>query len=408
MHRPLGSLEHCVWLLNRSVGNQVVYAAEIDGVASPDAWRAAFDAVQRRHPLLRVRVPATVDGWPYFETVNDQPIPLRFATEAVWDAGGIAPDWLDDALARELDEPIDADVAPLARAVIASCRDKSVVILSGAHVIVDGLSLSYCMGDLLKSLNGEHLDVLPFPPSLDQLLDEASATPHAKVSLDPVCFPRDPPGGVCHLKLPRELTGRLVQRARDEGTSMHSTLCCALLVVGRSVLPKWCYEPVRIFSGVDMRQQFGIAGDCGIFVTNAMATLEPSLEGSFWEMARGIMLRTDAAAARAAAPAFTRYLRDLLANGMDAAHAIWIRQTSITHDLVVTNIGPVRFATPPGPFKMTALWGPLARSGYPGDYTVCVTTVEGCANLTLMCPDAPLPATFLDETRALLAQACET
>lgn len=102
MLRPLGSLEHVLWLLNRSIGNHVICAAEIDGAASPHAWHAAFDALQRRHPLLSVRVLATENGWPHFETARGQPIPLRHTDDAVWDDSGIAPAWLDAALVREL------------------------------------------------------------------------------------------------------------------------------------------------------------------------------------------------------------------------------------------------------------------------------------------------------------------
>lgn len=65
MLRPLGSFEHCFWLVNRGVASHIVFAAEIDGVATEPKWRAAFDALQRRHPLLHVRGPASPLGLPF-------------------------------------------------------------------------------------------------------------------------------------------------------------------------------------------------------------------------------------------------------------------------------------------------------------------------------------------------------
>jgi hypothetical protein len=118
------------------------------------------------------------------------------------------------------------------------------------------------------------------------------------------------------LKLPRDVTARVVRRARDERTSVHNALCTAFLIADRSVLPKWRDEPVR-------------------------------------------------------------------------------------------------FVPPPGPFHLTGLWGPLSRSGYPREHTICVTTIDGHARLSLLSPAElqssaePLPSTFLADAAELLAGACE-
>lgn len=178
MLRPLGSFEHCFWLVNRGVASHIVFAAEIDGVATAPKWRAAFDALQRRHPLLHVRVPASPLGLPYFEAVHDRPIPLRHASDAIWNLGRIAHEWLDRALSEELSEPIDTDTAPLMRAVIATGAERSVIILSCSHVVCDGISMSYCLRDLLQALNGEALTSLPMAPSLNQLYGEAKEALH--------------------------------------------------------------------------------------------------------------------------------------------------------------------------------------------------------------------------------------
>jgi hypothetical protein len=408
MLRPLGSLEHFYWLLNRGVGIQVVFAAEIAGVATPRAWRAAFDALQQRHPLLRVRIAATPVGSPYLETVHEQPIPLRHAHDAVWSADGIATEWLNAALARELDEPIQTDGGPLMRAVVASAQERSVLILTCNHAVCDAIAIAYCVRDLLRALNGEALVPLSMPPSLNQLLCEGdSALPTMKISLDvvrPAC--RALP--IIHrLNLSRELTGRIVECARDNGTTMHGALCSALLKSGLSTMRQWRNKQIRVATPIDLRRQYGIKDDCGLFTTGAKATLAPGFDGPFWDVARGIMRATNVKGARESVRESTRRMSELLANGLDASGAMQFRRTSLQRDITLSNLGPMRFASPVGPFQLTGLWGPSSPIGPADDQdtqVVGMSTVNGSAHLMLT---SLAPArSFLEIAHEQLVQAC--
>jgi hypothetical protein len=112
-------MEHIFWLLNRSAGNQIVLAAEIEGETTLRAWRQALNALQRRHPLLSTTITLSSNGLPYFEGPSVQEIPLRFATDAIWGERAIATEWLDSQMADELAEPFDTVSAPLIRAALA-------------------------------------------------------------------------------------------------------------------------------------------------------------------------------------------------------------------------------------------------------------------------------------------------
>ena len=123
----------------------------------------------------------------FFEAVHDRPITLRHASDAIWNLGRIADEWLDRALSEEPSEPIDTDTAPLMRAVIATGAERSVIILSCSHVVCDGISMSYCLRDLLQALNGEALTRLPMAPSLNQLYGEANIPlPTVRHSVNPI------------------------------------------------------------------------------------------------------------------------------------------------------------------------------------------------------------------------------
>jgi hypothetical protein len=395
--RPLGSLEHIFWLMNRSAGNQIVLAAEIDGETTPHSWREALDALQRRHPLLSARITLSSDGLPYFEgpKIREIPlrsIPLRPATDAIWRDQAIATEWLDDQMANELAVPFDTESAPLIRAVLAHSEQRSVVLLVGNHAICDGISLSLCFRDLLRSLNGEHLEPMPVAYSLDQLCGISSETRQQPVPPGAgIQYPRDTPR-VHRVKLSAELTERIVLRARTEHTTMHGALCSAMVHAGWSASAEWRKKSLRIFSPVNVRSVFGIGDDeCGVFLTASSVVIERNASESFWAVARQATQGLNVPGARGAVCAQTQAQRKLLNSGLDAVGAVKIRQSALARDIMLTNLGRLRFQTEIGRFKITSMWGPLALSGYPGDHTVGVATAEDRAHLTLA-SRSPLPS----------------
>lgn len=405
MLRPLSTVEHVFWLACRSVSNHIVYAAEIAGTPTPQAWRAAFDSVQRRHPALSVRISATPDGWPFFETVHGSSIPLHHAGDATWSAEGVAHEWLHETLSRELLEPLDNATAPLMRAVIATGKDRSVVVVTVSHVIYDGISVTCWFDDLLRVLNGEPLDALSFPQSLNHLLGVPDAVPpQKKISLDGVSYPQASPPVVRCKRLSHALTRQLVQRARDESTTVHGALCSAFVMSGKSRLAHWRREPILLRNPVDLRRRWGSRYECGFFATSTNATLDPDAELSFWDLAREILRRMDPQGTRESAGEGVRQYSDLLSSGMDAKGLVQMSRAGKTPDLGITNVGVVRDTAPLARFRLTGLWGPLVRASIPGYLAVAVSSVDGRIHLTMM-NHTPLP-TFLDDAEVLLEKAC--
>ncbi|WP_354688153.1 phthiocerol/phthiodiolone dimycocerosyl transferase family protein [Cupriavidus plantarum] len=408
MPRPLGSQEHCFWLLGRSTSNHIVYAAEIDGTAPPHAWRAAFDALQRRHPLLRVRIPATPNGYPYFDAGADRPIPVHVTDDAPWHAEGIDAAWLDREIARELIEPIDHDRAPLIRAIVASEGNngrRSLLIVAGSHTIFDGIGLAGCIRDVLRALAGAALAPLPVPPSLNHLVDVAAAPPPTPpVSL---VLPPSPDGGtppVHRLRLSHTLTGALRLHARAAHTTVHGALCAAMLLTGRAHLSAWRRSAIKLVSPIDLRRQFGTEEDCAVYVTVGNALVEPDARHGFWDMARHILRTTNVPGSRASVRAETRDLSGQLRNGLDAAGVVRARRMGQARDLIVSNIGPLRYDTRMGPYEMTALWGPFVQTGDRGDHMLGVATVDGRLHLGLTSATAEA-ARWLEAVKVTLESA---
>lgn len=430
MPRPLGSHEHCYWLLGRSTSNHIVYAAEIDGTASPQMWRAAFDALQRRHPLLRVRIPAMPNGFPYFDSVEDRPIPVHVTDDAPWHAEGIDADWLDREVARELMEPVGHDRAPLMRAIVASDGTRSLLIVAGSHAIFDGIGLAGCIRDVLRALAGQALAPLPVPPSLNQLLGVAVGRPPSRPTPQQVS-PEAPPSPdadhagtpvVHRLRLSRTLTGVLRIRARAAHATVHGALCAAMLLTGRAYMRAWQDAAVRVVSPIDLRRQFGTEEDCAVYVTVGRALVEAHARHGFWDMARHILHTTDVPGTRASVRLETRDLRGQLGDGLDAAGALRARRIapSGTHprdpsrnpsrdhprDLSVSNLGPLRYGARIGPYRMTALWGPFVQTGDAGDHMLGAATVDGSLHLALTSA-TPEAAGWLEAVKATLEAALQ-
>ncbi len=406
MVRPLSAVEHAFWLANLSANNHIVYAAELEGTATPREWRDAFDTLQRRHPVLRVRIPATAGGWPYLEFVHGRPIPVRHAVDAIWDSAGIAHEWLNETLAHELQQPVDSGTAPLMRAVIASDRGRSVVIVAVSHVLYDGISVARCIGDLVRVLNGEQLDVLPFPRSMNHVLGVPDAVaPREAVSLEGVSYPQQSPPAVHCMKLPRQLSGELRQRARDEQTTVHGALCSAFVMAGRSSIQRWRGKSIDLRCPVDVRRLWGGDGEFGFFATGGKATLPPGAHSSLWDLARETLRLLDPTGAREGAKEQVRQFTVHLTEGMDAQGVMRLADDRGMPDLVVTNIGVVHDTRPVGRFGLRGLWGPLVRARRPEGLAIAVASVDDCIHLAMMSA-APFPS-FLENARALLVQACE-
>lgn len=421
MVSSLSTSELYPWLLNRCAGDQAVFAAEIDGVAAPDNWHAAFAALQRRHPLLRLRIGATPSSSPRVEAVHCRPIPLREANDAIWTNDRIASSWLDAALVRELCEPVGADAAPMMRAVVASGETRSILILTCNYGVCDGIGLSYCVRDLLRALAGEPLGELRMPPSLEQMLCEAQTpTPALHVACEEEGSARRDLPVVSRLKLSRDLTGRIARRAREEGTTVHGAVCSALVKAGLAAKPRWRNRPVTIVSPVDLRQRLGIVDECGSFTGRALAILDPAFflktaramldpgfDGSFWHIARETMYAMNVPRVREVAWDVTRGKAQLRRNGPDVRPATQTYRSAVRGDITLMNLGTLRFPSRAGRFRLTGLWGPgvpIVPADDPGMQVVGLSTVDGRAHMMLTSL-APVPL-LLENAHALLEQAC--
>ena len=225
--RYLGPSEAYFWLSNQNSWKHFVVAAQITGQTTTASWRTALDAVQRRHPLLGVCIDADESGTPYFRLLPELRIPLQIVP------GDALQGW-EDEMETELSVPFPVEEALLVRAVLLHEAHKATILLTVHHSIADGLSVAFIVRDILEALSGKPLETLPVPQPQEDLCPPPTIQSTELGSEEPEAPAPSAPGTplkrdrsllrVRGLGLPAELSDRLRERSRREGTTVHGAL----------------------------------------------------------------------------------------------------------------------------------------------------------------------------------------
>ena len=405
--RNLGTLERFFSLVDRHRPVHFAMAAHIEGRTTIPAWRSALDALQGRHPLFSVGIEEPIGASPRFRTAT-VPIPIsivdpRFST---WQL----------EMARELADPFCTRQAPLVRAVLLHSTDESTIILTAHHSIADGFSLSYAMRDLLDALRGETLQPLHSMLAQERLmsmLQEESGVDDDSVQSEPARESRPIAfralngslPGIEALSLSSQLTDRLVEISRREGTTVHGALCSALVLAGREISSDWDRFPVRILSPFSLRKQLGVAEECGLFVWAGIVPMDPPASADFWDLARYAKSSLTAKQAPNRVTQEMEGLEQALGASVDVDGASQILAHGFPCELLLTNLGSLPIQVDGGGLKLKSLWGPAVLMGFEGEQTVGVTTTNGTLSM-LHTSFAPLPS-LLQHAERILRFACD-
>jgi hypothetical protein len=384
--RPLGWTERLFWLLDRNSPRHFVLAAQVEGRTTEKDWRKALDAVQRRHPLLRVGIAVGEDSVPCFYNAPAAPIPLRIVQR-----GQAGANW-ETEFARELASPIDPEHAPLMRATLLPEPDRVTCILSTHHAIADGMSVAFVVRDLLQALSGATLQPLAVLPAYDDLVARVAAG-HAPLAgaagLDlhapgPPSVYRARDGALPQVRtlgLASELVASLKDRARAEGTTVHGALCSGMALTFAQILGRPAGEPIRIWSPMDVRRLLGLGEDCTLLALSMMVPADPQGPTGFWGAARGV-------ATRLAATRNVEHLAAALAflsrtiGGLEVAEAARLMARRFPFDFVLTNLGVLPYVARFGQLDLKALWGPAVLSGFENEHVFGVTRTRAGLSLT--------------------------
>ncbi len=407
--RSLGALEELFWLYDQVAPLHFVMAAEISGPTATSTWREALDAIQRRHPLLAVRIENEGNSTPVFRPAPDAPIPLRIVQN---DSEAFA--WQVE-IGKELFLPFDPQGAPLVRAVLLHHDVKSILLLTAHHSIADGISLTHLFHDLLRIISGETLDPLPLMPAQEELAgvvreaadtirqtpQDGSAAENATGAYQRNNFPPI----VQHLRLGSELTSALTTESRRHGTTVHGALCAAFVIAGKSISERWNSDSVRVMSPINIRRFIDPPSTCALSIAVALISVAPQGTAEFWELARLMKKEVSGLQSREPVAHVCAALTRQVSKGLNAESAWQFLINTLPSEGLVSNLGVWPFETRFGTLTLESLWGPGLLIGVDGRQILGVTTIGGSMCL-LHTSYSPLPS-LLTTIEKMLSAACE-
>lgn len=383
--RELDSIERFHWLMCLNHSNHIAMAAEISGATTPEMWRYALRELQQRHPFLNASIDRNANSKLAYRWFEGRAIPLVIKDRK-------SPVQWQEEFELEMATPFDPSIAPLIRVLLLQGGDRCDVIVVAHHTVVDGMSLVFIMRDLMQALSGKALEILPVPASQEQFyvslaatrqfkehISEASRVHVSETAPKPVDYYRPRKGEgpqVQGLRLSKEQTSLLIERTREEQTTVHAALCAALVTAGRKISASWSQNGVRVLSPISTRKALNLGEDSVLAVTAGIVMYDSSAQTEFWELARW--------SKRSLAPAqdfenivLPKPLQDVVAYDDDDEALAQLMKLGLTYDLVVTNVQRVPYESNFGHLSVKALWGPSALNGILGEQAVGVATVNG-------------------------------
>lgn len=250
LDRPLSPAERGIWLTDAGAPLNYSLVARISGGIDAETLRAALDAAQARHPMLRARVVESEGVWRFCSKgVGPIPMTVERGPESGW-----LPRVEDDLTQRH---PTDG---PLLRVILRQHEDDdaATLLMSSHHVIGDGRSGTCLLRDVLQAAGriaaGEApgLDPLPCAQPMDDVMPAArrglrgllhNALFMARTMFlatrngtpVPVRMEQETPAHSRRARIhPVVLEARtldtLQARCRSEGTTVHGALAAAMIL----------------------------------------------------------------------------------------------------------------------------------------------------------------------------------
>ncbi|AFY46199.1 uncharacterized protein containing a NRPS condensation (elongation) domain [Nostoc sp. PCC 7524] len=396
--RNLGRLEQAMEILNtRATTWNVVTISRINGSVNEDVIRQSLDLIQCRHPRLNSHIVSSRNGWK-FQTEGTDKIPLRVVKKLD------SKQWLE-VFYEEMNNKIDSNKY-LLRVVlvhILSDRHVSFLITTAHHAIADALScirlhseiLTYyqeiSVGEAIKPL----INLTPLPPT-EELIPQDKKGLKGKINSlffllhlawqklwyrpETLGFEKYLPiaqrySDVIHRQLEPELTQQLVNRCRQENTTVNSALCAAMMFTVAQKLLKNNKKFVRLscLSYLDVRRHINPAisdENMAVLATSNMGFHAIHTNTNFWQLAREVKQKLEASLKQG-----NIFKMILIAKYLIDFCFIYPKQVAAT--VSVSNVGKVNIPKVYGELEVEEISFAGTHALYGGLFTIHASTFQG-------------------------------
>jgi hypothetical protein len=392
--RDLDGYEELMWLVSTVAPVHHTYAMTVEGVTEAADWQRAWRSLNANHVVLSATIRKRPGSRPTFVKADrDSPIEIKGWSETLD---------LPAEAARALNRSLDGS-GELFRLTVFHSTGRCSVLLTAHHAVFDGRSSLLILDELLSAVVSRPVRRRLLWRSRNAVFglpEPAEYTAHAPV--DALSLAEQPallPAQIRRRYLSTETTAKLIERARQEGCSVHG----ALIVAATTALT-WhrpAVDAMRCASPVDLRSLVGGRDILGMMIHNQITRVEPASAGEFWSAARAASLAVQDVRQLQKIIDAIRAL-DAAVSAEKTAQEVSGRLLAPAFDLMVSNKAVVRFQVADERLRVVDLWSAVCL-GAPSVPAISVLTVGGQLGMTLVQRD-PIE-TLLDEMTSLLAQA---
>ena len=415
--RRLGWTEQFLWRIDKCASLNFVIVAKVTGQTfDKDLLTQAFAASIRRHPFLGVVVAA--DEVPTFMGAN------RSAPVHVFEEGDVS--W-HKVVEDELNSPFREGDQSLARLAVVRGSEESHLILTLHHSISDGTSGPLAMAAILESVSALVQGREPFakhgavPASLEEAIRTRirglkglfrlfvfvvrnllslvfrkprrlvpaalSSQEHRRTRVRPEI-------------LEPNATRALVERCREERTTVHGAICAAVLQATAEIIRSEQRRtgPIQIWCGspVDMRRGLGLEPSVACYVSGITTSHRISPDAKFWDLARDVRDRVRRATAREEALLTLPLQARMLPKGKAPDETLRKIERNFPIAVAVTNIGRVDLPEHYGALTLRQVHfaGPASPPGNP--LVIAVATFRDLMSLDFVHVEPSLAADRID------------
>lgn len=319
----------------------------------------------------------------------------------------------EDVIADEQTRRFDAEHGPLWRATLIPDQigpgpDGQTVgiVLTFDHRSTDGVGGIRAVLDLVRLLDGQHLDPEPMPVAQEDLLHERAAQPQDP----PPPSAADPrlsaPGAlrpfdavrpeVTSRSLDQRATAALIAATREHATSVQGALCAA----ASQVLAGAGRDYIRINTPIDLRRNLGLADAVALRIMPSLAGRAAEETTDFWALARAVTNDLKPLRSLQGVLAVSGAVESTVPADADGADGWMLAVSSL--DLMVTNLGVID-APPTSTVRLVDIGGLGMSIRMAGEQILGAVTFGGSLHMTNVSHD-PVPG-LLDQMAAVLLTA---
>lgn len=396
--RPLGIIEQVFWLQDQAHPLHFALTATIRGRFSVDQLQQALTLIQKRHPLLRVRIAVDEAKQPWF-VEHSACIPLRVVQRQS------EQDWQRE-VEQEIATPFVWSQSPLVRVVLihsSNGAELSELIVTCHHAIADGISVTYLIRDILQAIAtptafGQSLSV---PGPREELVP--GKAPETISLSKPMPTFRTISGGfgvvqrarqnnrpcVSSGSLSPETTLSLISRCRQEQTSVHGAICAAFLLAIRHQNHSEQPQNLTCTSGINLRPYLTSVNQEDVsYCAAAERTFHLLIsDANLWDVARSVKHQLNQS--MASDNLFERIFqgREWLSTNPSPDIVLQTFKDQWDCDICVSNLTRLTVQQQFGELELQAIYGPVVTTGVENDRFVGVATLGDRLFFTLVCSE---------------------